>query len=72
MGRPKKISSEQPTVDMAVTVPEPKHSADTVHCLSCKYFDVGRCHRCPPFVANVAWSFPVVNSNDWCGEWVKK
>ena len=67
MGRPRKIESA------SSEIAQPKACAqEIVHCLTCKFLQDGRCHRCPPFAATAGWMFPAMSDNDWCGEWIKK
>lgn len=40
----------------------------TAECLTCHYFENGRCRRNPP--TGGQWSS--VSSYDWCGEYVKR
>lgn len=56
-------------------------SPDGHVCCDCKWFDGSGCHRLPPqmvpwpngnqppitYWPNLTW--PLVNANDWCGEW---
>lgn len=40
-------------------------------CWSCEYYESGACHRYPVTVAVSLFDVrhPVVEHNDWCGEW---
>ena len=62
----------------------PKPPGVTAGCGTCKFFDpsypavddptVGSCFRYPPLSStdqNVRGTWPVVDSSDWCGEWVQ-
>lgn len=39
-------------------------------CATCLAFDDGKCRRNPPVMGDVGMGvWPVVHSDDWCGQW---